>query len=136
MWDVNGTEFLLLIVIAVVVLGPERLPEYAAKLGQLVRQAKAYAEGAKTSLRDQMGPEFDDIDWRQYDPRQYDPRRIVREALLDDGPSGSTAATAGAGAGAGAAGDATMASVQTEPEPNRPGQRYDQTYTPFDAEAT
>ncbi|WP_286957286.1 MULTISPECIES: twin-arginine translocase TatA/TatE family subunit [Arsenicicoccus] len=132
MWDVNGTEFLLLIVIAVVVLGPERLPEYAAKLGQLVRQAKAYAEGAKTSLRDQMGPDFDDIDWRQYDPRQYDPRRIVREALLDDGPSGSTVATAGAAA----AGGATMASAQAEPEPIRPGQRYDQTYTPFDAEAT
>ena len=33
-----------------------------------------------------MGPEFDDIDWRQFDPRQYDPRRIVREALLDDEP--------------------------------------------------
>ena len=31
-----------------------------------------------------MGPEFEDINWRQYDPRQYDPRRIVREALLDD----------------------------------------------------
>lgn len=133
MWDVNGTEFLLLIVIAVVVLGPERLPEYAAKLGQLVRQAKAYAEGAKSSLRDQMGPEFDDIDWRQYDPRQYDPRRIVREALLDDGPSGSTVAGAGAAA---VAGGATLATAQPEPEPVRPGQRYDQTYTPFDAEAT
>ncbi|MTB73376.1 twin-arginine translocase TatA/TatE family subunit [Arsenicicoccus cauae] len=133
MADVNGTEFLLLIVIAVVVLGPERLPEYAAKLGQLVRQAKAYAEGAKNSLRDQMGPEFDDIDWRQYDPRQYDPRRIVREALLDDGPSGSTVAGAGAAA---AAGGATLATAQPEPEPVRPGQRYDQTYTPFDAEAT
>ena len=30
-----------------------------------------------------MGPEFDDIDWRKFDPRQYDPRRIVRDALSD-----------------------------------------------------
>ena len=30
-----------------------------------------------------MGPEFEDINWRQFDPRQYDPRRIVREALMD-----------------------------------------------------
>ena len=44
------------------------------------------AEGAKGRLREQMGPEFDDIDWKQYDPRQYDPRRIVREALLDPSP--------------------------------------------------
>jgi sec-independent protein translocase protein TatB len=44
------------------------------------------AEGARGQLREQMGPEFDDINWRQYDPRQYDPRRIVREALLDPDP--------------------------------------------------
>ena len=41
------------------------------------------AEGAKGQLREQMGPEFDDINWKQYDPRQYDPRRIVREALFE-----------------------------------------------------
>jgi sec-independent protein translocase protein TatB len=86
MFDIGGWEFILLIVIAVVVLGPERLPEYAAKLGRLVRQARTMAEGAKGQLREQMGPEFDDIDWKQYDPRQYDPRRIVREALLDPDP--------------------------------------------------
>jgi sec-independent protein translocase protein TatB len=84
--NITGWEFILLIVLAVVILGPERLPEYAAKLGRFVRQARAMAEGAKGQLREQMGPEFDDIDWRQYDPRQYDPRRIVREALLDPSP--------------------------------------------------
>jgi sec-independent protein translocase protein TatB len=86
MADVNGWEFIALIVLAVVILGPERLPEYAAKLGRLVRQARAMAEGAKGQLREQMGPDFDDINWRQYDPRQYDPRRIVREALMDPSP--------------------------------------------------
>ena len=84
--NITGWEFILLIVLAVVILGPERLPEYAARLGRLVRQAKAMAESAKGQLREQMGPEFDDINWQQYDPRQYDPRRIVREALLDDTP--------------------------------------------------
>ncbi|WP_406829818.1 preprotein translocase subunit TatA [Pedococcus sp. KACC 23699] len=83
MVDINGWEFIALIVLAVVILGPERLPEYAAKLGQLVRQARSMAEGAKGQLREQMGPEFDDINWKQYDPRQYDPRRIVREALFE-----------------------------------------------------
>src|SRR5689334_16508866 len=102
MAGVNGWEFIALIVLAVVILGPERLPEYAAKLGRLVRQARAMAEGAKGQLREQMVPEFDDIDCRQYDPRQYDPRRIVREALLDpnpvadDGASPTFAASTGA----------------------------------------
>jgi len=96
--DVNGWEFVLLIVLAVVILGPERLPEYAAKLAHLVRQARAMAEGAKGQLREQMGPDFDDINWRQYDPRQYDPRRIVREALLDTSPLDEPSAN-GNGAG-------------------------------------
>jgi sec-independent protein translocase protein TatB len=83
-FDINTWEFVVLIVIAVVVLGPERLPEYAAKLAKLVRRARGMADVAKTQLREQMGPEFDEVDWQQFDPRRYDPRRIVKEALLDD----------------------------------------------------
>lgn len=88
---INGWEFVLLALIAVFVLGPERLPGYAAKLAQLIKKARGMAEGAKGQLKDQMGPEYSDINWRQYDPRQYDPRRIVREALiepLEDAASG------------------------------------------------
>ena len=81
MFDINGWELLLLGVLAVLVLGPERLPEYAAKFGRFVRQARAMADRARQQLKDEMGPEFSDIDWRAYDPRQYDPRKIVRDAL-------------------------------------------------------
>lgn len=80
----NLAEFVIIVVVAFVVIGPERLPEYAAKARQGVRDLKRLADGARTQLRDQLGPEFDDIDWRAYDPRQYDPRRIVRDALRDD----------------------------------------------------
>ena len=74
----------MLIVLAAVLIGPERLPEYLTKFRQFVRSAREMAEGAKTQLKEQMGPEFQDVDWRQYDPRQYDPRRIVRDALGED----------------------------------------------------
>ncbi|MGW9020087.1 twin-arginine translocase TatA/TatE family subunit [Leucobacter chromiiresistens] len=77
-------KILVILVIAMFVLGPQRLPIYAQKLGELVRNVKRMADGAKTRLRDEMGPEFDDVDWRQLDPRQYDPRRIIRDALLED----------------------------------------------------
>jgi sec-independent protein translocase protein TatB len=80
---VNGWELILLALIAVFVLGPDKLPEYAAKLARAIRKMRVLAEGAKDQLKDQLGPEYEDIDWRQYDPRQYDPRRIVREALLE-----------------------------------------------------
>jgi sec-independent protein translocase protein TatB len=35
-------------------------------------------------MREEMGPEFDEVDWTTLDPRKYDPRRIIREALLED----------------------------------------------------
>ena len=84
MLDINGWEIIVLLIVAIVILGPERLPEYAGKLAKGVRQVRAMADGARSQLKEQMGPEFDDINWRQYDPRQYDPRRIVREALLEE----------------------------------------------------
>lgn len=102
MFDINGWELLLLGVLALLVLGPERLPEYAAKFGRFVRQARSLADRARQQLKDEMGPEFSDVDWSAYDPRQYDPRRIVREALNsptedeDADASAEPAATAGA----------------------------------------
>jgi len=71
-------------IIAVILLGPERLPYYASQLAKLVRSLRDLANGAKDRMREEMGPDFDDLDWKKLDPRQYDPRRIIREALLDD----------------------------------------------------
>lgn len=80
---VHGTEFIVLILLAFIILGPKQLPEYAAKLARFVVTARRMANEAKSQLKEQMGPEYDDLDWRQYDPRQYDPRRIVKQALLE-----------------------------------------------------
>ncbi len=83
MFGINPSEFIVLLVVAAVVLGPERLPDYAQQLARLVRELRRMAQGASTQVRNEMGPEFDDIDWAKLDPRQYDPRRIVRDALSD-----------------------------------------------------
>jgi sec-independent protein translocase protein TatB len=85
LFDINGWELVVVLVVALLVIGPERMPEYSAKLARMVKQLRGLADAAKVQLREQMGPDFDDVDWKQYDPRQYDPRRIVREALMDDG---------------------------------------------------
>ena len=95
MFDINGWEFIVLAIVAVLVIGPDRMPEYAAKLAKLVRQVRGMADTAKVQLREQMGSEFDDVDWKQYDPRQYDPRRIVREALMDEGSEDGQPSTSG-----------------------------------------
>jgi len=82
-FGINPQEFLVLLAVAAIVLGPERLPDYAQQLARLVRELRRMAQGATQQVREELGPEFDDVDWRKFDPRQYDPRRIVREALSD-----------------------------------------------------
>ncbi|CAN5179178.1 Sec-independent protein translocase protein TatB [soil metagenome] len=77
-------KLLIIAVIAVFLIGPDRLPGYAAQLARLVRTLRGFADGAKDRMREEMGPEFDEVDWKKLDPRQYDPRRIIREALIDE----------------------------------------------------
>lgn len=83
MFGISGAEAIVLIVVALLVIGPERLPEYAQKLKDLVKSVRRYASGAKDDLRETLGPEVTDVDWRKLDPRQYDPRTIVRDALAE-----------------------------------------------------
>ena len=90
MFDINGGEFLLLLVVAVVVIGPERLPRYAAQLGAWVRTLRGFLRTAKERVDEELGDQAGDVDWTALDPRRYDPRRIVREALLDDTPVAPT----------------------------------------------
>lgn len=129
LFDINAWEAVILIVLAFVLIGPDRLPEYAAKLGRGVRQLRRLAEGAKVQLREQMGPEFDDIDWAAYDPRQYDPRRIVREALASDGsPDRDGFDAADARDGSGADTQAELGYAAAAYDPSLP--------TPYDPDAT
>lgn len=116
-------KLLLIGLVAAFIIGPERLPRYAEALGRLTRQARDWATSARTRMRDEMGDDFADVDWRTLDPRQYDPRRIIREALLDDAPVTPPAKTS----------RVATPPVTAPPPPQRlaPGE-----IPPFDAEAT
>lgn len=78
MFGFSGEKLLIIGLIAIFVIGPDRLPQYAAKLAQFVKTVKRMADGAKTQLETEIGEE---VDWAKLDPRQYDPRRIIRDAL-------------------------------------------------------
>jgi len=95
-------KLIIIAVIAVFLIGPDRLPGYAAQLARMVKSLRAMADGAKDRMREEMGSDFDEVDWKKLDPRQYDPRRIIREALLEDPatPAEATAAPAAAMAAA------------------------------------
>jgi sec-independent protein translocase protein TatB len=81
MFGLSAEKLLLLVLLAVLILGPERLPYYAKQLGELVRKGKKMVDNAQVQMKSELGDGYQDLDWKKLDPRQYDPRRIVREAL-------------------------------------------------------
>jgi sec-independent protein translocase protein TatB len=132
-FGINGPEFFLLLIIGIMVIGPKRLPEYTQKLANLVKEVRRMASGAREQIKEEVGIDIDEVDWKKYDPRQYDPRRIIKEALLDDdskpvSPGAPAVAAAAAVAASGTAGSG---------RPERTVQRLPQGETaPFDTEAT
>lgn len=85
MFGINGWEALVLLLLVLIVVGPDRLPELTRQVAGWLRGAREFLQGARASVKQELG---DDVDLASLDPRQYDPRRIVREALFEDSPSG------------------------------------------------
>ena len=54
--NVGWGEILVLIVVGLVVLGPERLPGAIRWTSSALRQARDYLSGMTTQLREDMGP--------------------------------------------------------------------------------
>jgi sec-independent protein translocase protein TatB len=84
MFGLTFDKIFIVGIIAAFLIGPARLPEYSAKLARLVKGVRALASEAQSRLKDEVGEEFDDLDWKKLDPRQYDPRNIIREALREE----------------------------------------------------
>jgi len=94
MFGLSAEKLLLLALLAVLILGPERLPYYAKQLGEWARKGKRMVDNAQVQMKSELGEGFEDMDWKKLDPRQYDPRRIVREALMDEKKRPANAAEA------------------------------------------
>ena len=56
MFGLTPEKLTLIAVLAVFLVGPDKLPMYAAKLAQFVRSLKTMMGSARERLRDEMGP--------------------------------------------------------------------------------
>lgn len=122
MFDLSLPKLLVLAVIALVVFGPNELPKMAAKAGRALRELRRMAEGAKSDLREGLGPEF-----AEFDIEDLNPRRFVQKHLLSDlEGDGVTGVNGNAGHTAQETAAAPVGAATLEPgeEP------------PYDAEAT
>ncbi len=77
--DINGPEFMLLLVLAVILFGPERLPDLARKAARVVRYVRTMAGSAQEQLSKELGPGFEDLDFRDLNPKAF-----VQKHLLSD----------------------------------------------------
>ncbi len=116
MFGLTFEKLLLIGVIAVLLVGPAQLPRYAAALAKAVKVVRALLDTAKERVRDEIGPEFDDVDWKRLDPRQYDPRSIIRDALQADDRPGEPASSPPPGT-PGTPGTPARAGVELRPDP-------------------
>lgn len=77
---------MILLVAALVILGPERLPGAVRWTTRSLRQVRDYASGATAQLKDELGPEFEDFRKPLADLnelRGMTPRSMVTKHLLN-----------------------------------------------------
>ena len=115
MLHVGFGEILVILVIALFVVGPTRLPKVAADAGRMLRQLRMMAKQASESVKEELGPEFADVELGDLHPRRF-VRKHLFEDLDDDDVRGGMPTTSPATASA---------------RPLEAGER-----PPYDAEAT
>ena len=74
MFGVGLPELAVIAFVAVLVFGPDKLPDFARQAGRLVRTMRSFAHQA----RDELGPEYADLNLRDLDPRS-----IVKKHIYD-----------------------------------------------------
>ena len=77
--DINAPEFLLLAVLAIILFGPERLPDLARKVARVVQYLRTIAGTAQQQLSKELGPGFEDLDLRDLNPKSF-----IQKHLLDE----------------------------------------------------
>ncbi len=78
------SELVVIAFVAIFVFGPDKLPELAKQAGAVLRKARDFANAARDELRDELGPEYADLELRDLDPRTIVRKHIV-EAMEDAG---------------------------------------------------
>ena len=100
MFGINAWEMIAIAVIALLVFGPERLPELASQAARVLREVRRMATGAKQDLKESLGPELSDLNISDLDPRTFVKRNLfdpideevkdVKRSVNGSGESGDT----------------------------------------------
>ncbi|MFJ7949128.1 twin-arginine translocase TatA/TatE family subunit [Streptomyces sp. NPDC096354] len=76
--DIGPLEILTILVIAIVVLGPDKLPKAISEVSALIRKFRAFSDSAQADLRQELGPEFSDLHLSDLHPRALAEKALSR----------------------------------------------------------
>jgi Tat protein translocase TatB subunit len=124
MFGIGMPELILIAVVALIVLGPKRLPDLAKSMGRAVREFKKATSELKDTL--QVDSEFSEVK-KAFTEFESDVNKTIQtEAGSADKPAVSAAAAAGAVTAAPA-----IAAAETAPEP-KAAEKLDELKKAFD----
>src|SRR3712207_3122047 len=69
---------MVILVVALLAFGPDRLPDFARQAGRMVRQVRSFANNARDDIRAELGPEYAD-----FELNDLDPRKAIRKHILE-----------------------------------------------------
>jgi sec-independent protein translocase protein TatB len=84
MMGIGFAEFMVIGVIALLVFGPDRLPDFARQAGRMIRQVRSISKQARDDIRAELGPDYADFELTDLDPRRAIRKHIVEAWDEDD----------------------------------------------------
>lgn len=128
MIDFNMAEIVILAVLAVIIFGPEKLPELARKAARVLNYVRNIANDAQGRLRQELGPEFADLELADLNPKALVSKHILNPVQSELEPIKAELDPVRAAVTAELAGQPEPAGATTVPPVPRT--------VPFDTEAT
>lgn len=87
MFGISFPELVIIAFVAVLMFGPDKMPELARSAARLVKNLRQLAAKTQDDLRRELGPDFADLRLTDLDPRQAIRRHLLDGIDLDLKPS-------------------------------------------------
>ncbi|WP_406387455.1 Sec-independent protein translocase protein TatB [Streptomyces sp. NBC_00887] len=75
-FDMGPLEVIAIAVIAIIVLGPEKLPKAIQEVTSVIRKFRSLSQTAQTEIRKELGPEYSDLHLNDLRPRNLTQKAI------------------------------------------------------------
>lgn len=83
-FDISPLEMVALVVIGIIIFGPERLPKLASDAARMLRRFREYSANAREDLRRELGPEYSDFQFEDLNPKNFIRRNLLADEDMTD----------------------------------------------------